>query len=61
MCDRYALLPSWAESLDFGELDRNVVVLDTETTGFSYNHDELTQIAAARFEQGEIVDWFIRS
>lgn len=59
VCDRYASLPSWADSLDFGELDRNVVVLDTETTGFSYNHDELTQIAAARFEQGEIVDWFI--
>ena len=33
--------------------------VDTETTGFSFNHDELTQIAAARMEKGEITDWFI--
>ncbi len=48
-----------ANDTDFGELDRNVVILDTETTGVSFNHDELTQIAAARIEKGEIVDWFI--
>lgn len=56
---RYASLPAAAEEGDFGELDRNIVVIDTETTGFSFNHDELTQIAAARMEKGEIVDWFI--
>lgn len=56
---RYAALPARAESSDFGELDRNIVVIDTETTGFSLNHDELTQIAAARLEKGEVVDWFI--
>lgn len=57
--ERYAALPVLAKEADYGEFDRNVVVLDTETTGFSLNHDELTQIAAARLEKGEIVDWFI--
>lgn len=56
---RYASLKERASRSDFGELDRNVVVLDTETTGFSQNHDELTQIAAARLERGEITDWFV--
>ena len=32
---RYELLPDIAASADFGELDRDIVVLDTETTGFS--------------------------
>ena len=57
--DRYASLPEIAATMDFNDLDHNVVVLDTRTTGFSFNHDELTQIAAARMEQGEIVEWFI--
>lgn len=55
----YESLPERAESGQFGPFDDNVVVLDTETTGFSFNHDELTQIAAARMEHGEIVNWFI--
>ena len=57
--DRYASLPAFAATSDFGELDQNLVVLDTETTGFSFSHDELTQIAAARIENGSIVDWFV--
>ena len=56
---RYASLPEAAAQSDYGDLDRNIVVIDTETTGFSLNHDELTQIAAARMERGEITDWFI--
>lgn len=56
---RYESLPAKAAASDYGELDRNIVVVDTETTGFSFNHDELTQIAAARMENGEIVDWYI--
>lgn len=56
---RYASLPSRAAEEDFGDLDTDIVVVDTETTGFSFNHDELTQIAAARMEKGEITDWFI--
>lgn len=56
---RYESLSCAAEHADYGALDRNIVVIDTETTGLSFNHDELTQIAAARMEKGEIVDWYI--
>lgn len=56
---RYAALEQVAQRSDFGDLDRNVVVLDTETTGFSQHHDELTQIAAARLERGVITEWFV--
>ena len=55
---RYDALAEYAKTTDFGILDRNVVVIDTETTGFSFTRDELIQIAAARIEQGEVVDWF---
>ena len=57
--ERYRGLSDAAASADFGELDRDVVVIDTETTGLSFNHDELIQIAAARLERGEIVDWYV--
>lgn len=57
--DRYAGLADAARRSTYGELDRDVVVLDTETTGFSVNHDELTQIAAARMKDGEIIEWFV--
>jgi ATP-dependent DNA helicase DinG len=56
---RYCALKARAESSDFGLLDEDVVVIDTETTGVSFNHDELTQIAAARMVRGRIVDWFV--
>lgn len=56
---RYASLPSNAAQADYGEFDTNIVVLDTETTGISLKKDELTQIAAARMNNGEIVDWFV--
>ena len=57
--NRYLSLSDWAASSDFGELDEDIVVLDTETTGFSLNHDELIQIAAARMKQGVISEWFV--
>ena len=57
--DRYAQLSEYAQRADFGEFDRDIVVIDTETTGFSFNHDELTQIAAARMDKGKIVGWFV--
>ena len=56
---RYESLVDFAATADFGVLDRNVVVLDTETTGLSYSRDELIQIAAARMERGQIVDWYV--
>ena len=48
--ERYQGLAEFAEQNFFGVLDEDVVVLDTETTGFSFNHDELIQIAAARMK-----------
>lgn len=56
---RYESLPERTACADYGEFDRNIVVLDTETTGISMRKDELTQIAAARMENGQIVDWFV--
>ena len=56
---RYESLGQKAQEMDFGPLDRNLVVVDTETTGLSFNHDELIQIAAARVEEGAVVDWYI--
>ena len=57
--ERYESLRGVAERVDFGDLDHDVVVVDTETTGFSFNHDELIQIAAARMKGAEIVDWYV--
>ena len=57
--DRYAQLKEYARTHDFGDLDEDVVVIDTETTGVSFKHDELTQIAAARMVHGEIKEWFV--
>ena len=56
---RYEGLTDFAEHTDFGVLDRNVVVIDTETTGLSFSKDELIQIAAARMHCGQIVDWYV--
>ncbi len=56
---RYAGLVDAARAADYGEYDANIVVIDTETTGVSIRKDELTQIAAARLDHGEIVEWFV--
>ncbi len=55
----YASLPARAAASDFGRFDNNVVVLDTETTGLSFDDDDLMQIAAARVEGGRVVDWYV--
>lgn len=57
--NRYAALQKQAKASDYGDFDRNIVVIDTETTGVSERKDELTQIAAARLECGEICEWFV--
>ena len=56
--ERYQGLTEFAEQNFFGVLDEDVVVLDTETTGFSFNHDELIQIASARMNNGGITEWY---
>lgn len=57
--ERYASLKARAKAGEFGGLDADVVVIDTETTGVSFRRDELTQIAAARMQHGEIKEWFV--
>lgn len=56
---RYAALMKQAHERDFGELDEDVVIIDTETTGVSFKGDELTQVAAARMRKGEVTDWYV--
>ncbi len=55
---RYATLPRRAREGDFGVFEHNVVVVDTETTGVSFVHDELIQIAAARMDHTQISSWY---
>ena len=57
--ERYIALEQIAEDTDFGHLDSNVVVVDTEATGLSYTKDELIQIAAARITNGKVEDWYV--
>ncbi|MCF0104590.1 MAG: DNA polymerase III subunit epsilon [Eggerthellaceae bacterium] len=54
----YQELPQIAAENLFGELDENIVIVDTEATGLSFRNDELIQIAACRLDKGEITDWF---
>ncbi len=57
--ERYHGLASYIQDHNFGVLDEDVVVLDTEATGLSFAHDELIQVAAARMCRGEIIDWYV--
>lgn len=57
--ERYHSLAEYASQTHFGALDEDVVVIDTETTGFSLSHDELLQIAAARMKNGKITEWYV--
>lgn len=43
---------------DFGPIEEDVVVLDTETTGLSFRDCELIEVAAARLSGREVVDRF---
>ena len=45
---RYLSLADRATSADFGPLEDDVVVLDTETTGLSFKDCDLIEISAAR-------------
>ena len=54
----YRELPTRAKVEDFGLLEEDVVVLDTETTGLSFSNCRLMEIAAARLRGREVVDRF---
>lgn len=56
--DRYATLAERALTREFGLIEDDVVVLDTETTGLSFQDSELIEIAAARLRGREIVERF---
>lgn len=58
---RYRALLDEACAYDFGVLENNIIVLDTETTGLSQKSCALTQISAMRLEKGKSVadsKWF---
>lgn len=60
---RYATLEERAQTADFGPLEEDLVVLDTETTGLSFRKCELIQVSAARISGREVVgryDSFVR-
>ena len=54
----YASLAERAKVRDFGLLEDDVVIIDTETTGLDFKECELIQVAAARLRGREIVDTF---
>lgn len=53
---QYLTLAERAQKADFGPLEEDMVVLDTETTGLSFKECELIEIAAARISGKQIVD-----
>ena len=55
---RYLSLARRAEGRDFGPLEEDVVVLDTETTGLSFKDCGLIEISAARLSGREVVGRF---
>ena len=56
--DSYATLAERAKTRDFGLIEEDVIVLDTETTGLSVAENELIEIAAARLSGREVVERF---
>ena len=56
--ERYLSLAERAVTADFGPLEEDVVVLDTETTGLSFSDCQLIEISAARMSGGEVMERF---
>lgn len=54
----YRSLAERARTQEFGLIEDDVVVLDTETTGLSFSECQLTEIAAVRLRGREVVDTF---
>ena len=57
--NRYLKAINLVEDNNICSICSNLVVLDCETTGISFSKDRLTQIAAAKVDNGKIVDWYI--
>jgi ATP-dependent DNA helicase DinG len=55
---RYATLARRARESVFGAFEEDVVTLDVETTGLSYQRDDLIEVAAVRLRGNEVVDRF---
>lgn len=58
VADAYRTLAERAKTAQFGLLEDDVVVLDTETTGLSFKDCELIEISAARLRGREVVERF---
>ena len=56
--DLYASLSERAKVYNFGLLEDDVVVIDTETTGLDFKECELIEVAAARLRGRDIIDTF---
>ena len=56
VADAYRTLAERAKTAQFGLLEDDVVVLDTETTGLSFKDCELIEISAARLRGREVVE-----
>lgn len=56
--ESYKRLEEMAKTRDFGLIEEDVIILDTETTGLSLRDNELIEISAARLRGREIVDTF---
>ena len=54
----YRSLAERARTQEFGLIEDDVVVFDTETTGLSFSECQLTEIAAVRLRGREVVDTF---
>lgn len=52
----YLTLAERARAADYGPLEDDLVVLDTETTGLSFRDCELIEIAAARIQGKQVVE-----
>lgn len=54
--ERYLSIAQRASEHDFGPLEEDFIVLDTETTGLSFRDCELIEIAAARISGKQVVE-----